>query len=166
MRIKFKKSNEWMHAQGKRLSLEAIITLSIKKENRMNLFVYCTLLKGMSKNPVLSGSQFLGIGFTTDHPYDLGDYPATRSKNGSVYGELYDIDSNKLDVLDRIKGYDPKEAQLSLYVRKEITCIFLNDSSRIDAFAYFYNHPLKSSRIIRGDINDIYLRLFLKNSGI
>ena len=75
----------------------------------MNLFVYGTLLKGMSRNPVLSGSQFLGMGFTTGHLYDLGDYPAIGSENGSVYGELYDIDSKKLKDLDRIKGYNPKE---------------------------------------------------------
>jgi gamma-glutamylcyclotransferase (GGCT)/AIG2-like uncharacterized protein YtfP len=139
---------------------------SILKENMMNLFVYRTLKKSLIKNLVLSGAQFLGFGFTTDHPYDLGYYPATRSENGSVYGDLYEIDSNKLDELDRIKGYYPKYAQYSLYVRKEIKCIILDDSSRIDAFAYFYNQSLNSSRIIRGDLNDIYHRIFLKSSKI
>ncbi|MBI5591836.1 MAG: gamma-glutamylcyclotransferase [Deltaproteobacteria bacterium] len=136
----------------------------------MNLFIYGSLLNGMSGNPVLSDTHFLGVGFTTGHPYDLaydfGDYPTIESENGSAYGELYDIDSKKLKTLDKIKGYNPKAAQHSLYVRKEINCILLNDGSQIDAFAYFYNHPLKTSRIIRGDINDIFLRIFLKSGGI
>lgn len=130
----------------------------------MNLFVYGTLLKGMNRYPVLSGSQFLGMGFTTGHLYnllfDVGDYPAIGSGNGTVHGELYDIDGKKLKDLDRIEGYDPKDARHSLYVRKNITCISLNDGSRIEATTYFYNHPLKKHmRIVCGD----YRRYQLEN---
>ena len=132
----------------------------LKKGLAMNIFVYGTLLKGMIRYPVLSGSPFSGMGFTLGRLYDLGDYPAIGNGNDLVYGELYEIDIYKFGVLDRIEGYNPQKIRQSLYVRKEITCTMLADGSKIDASAYFFNDSLKKyDRIIHGD----YRRYKLEN---
>ena len=118
----------------------------------MKVFVYGTLLRGMSRFSLLGDSQFMGLGFVKGVLYDLGDYPGIREGYGMVYGELYKIDNEKLSVLDNIEGYDPAEEPNSLYIRKKSTVTLLTDGSTEEAFTYFYNQDLlQPDKIGSGD---------------
>jgi len=86
----------------------------------MKVFVYGTLLKGMSRSHSLSTSRFEGFGVIRGSLYDLGSYPGIVDFDGSVYGEIYDIDSSTLVALDHIEGYDINYPESSLYSRKEV----------------------------------------------
>ena len=105
----------------------------------MKVFVYGTLLKGMSRSHSLSTSRFEGFGVIRGSLYDLGSYPGIVDFDGSVYGEIYDIDSSTLVALDHIEGYDINYPESSLYSRKEVNVTLLNDGSRLRAYTYFYN---------------------------
>lgn len=118
----------------------------------MKIFVYGTLLKGMSRFGVLAESQFLGHGCIRGQLYDLGDYPAIIEGSGTVYGELYEIDGEKRRELDRIEAYHPDDEEHSLYLRKEADITLLNDGAYESAYAYFYNRdPDGYEQILCGD---------------
>jgi len=118
----------------------------------MKLFAYGTLLKGMTRFGVLADSQFMGHGFIQGVLYDLGAYPAVGEGDGLVYGELYEIDREKLCELDSIEGYFSENEHHSLYLRKEAGVTLLNNGSRERAYTYFYNRDLNDyPRIISGD---------------
>ncbi|QTA93958.1 gamma-glutamylcyclotransferase [Desulfonema magnum] len=118
----------------------------------MKVFVYGTLLKGMSRFGVLADSRFMGHGFIRGLLYDLGDYPAIRQGDSLVYGELYEISREKRHELDRIEGYFSQDEPHSLYLRNEAEVTLLNDGSREKASAYFYNQALEDcQKIVCGD---------------
>jgi len=119
----------------------------------MTVFVYGTLLQGMSRANILNNSQFLGIGYTCGKLYDLGCFPAINPGSENLYGELYQIDEQKLNELDWIEGYNPIETNHSLYIRKEVDVVILKDGSYIRAYTYFYNDYLEgdSKKITCGD---------------
>lgn len=117
----------------------------------MKVFVYGTLLKGMSRSHSLNNSSFEGFGVIRGSLYDLGSYPGIIDSKDSVYGEIYDIDSSTLVALDHIEGYDINYPESSLYIRQEVNVTSLNDGSRLKVFTYFYNsssldeyHPISS----------------------
>ena len=105
----------------------------------MKVFVYGTLLKGMSRSHSLNTSKFEGLGMIKDRLYDLGSYPGIVESNNSVFGEIYDVDSTTLLALDHIEGYDENYSERSLYIRREVDVTLLNDGSSIKAYTYFYN---------------------------
>ncbi len=70
----------------------------------MKVFVYGTLLNGMSRSKSLNNSVFEGLGMIKANLYDLGSYPGIIESNQSVYGEVYEIDSDTLFTLMRIKS--------------------------------------------------------------
>ena len=114
----------------------------------MKVFVYGTLLKGMSRYEILADSHFIGHATTKGVLYDLGAFPAIRQGNSVVYGELYEVSEEKLGILDGIEGYSPEDEHHSLYVRKEVNVKLLSDGSQEKAFAYFYNRDLEDHKII------------------
>lgn len=114
----------------------------------IRVFVYGTLLKGMSRFATLARSQCLGHASTKGILYDLGPFPAIAEGNNDVYGELYSVTDVKLRELDRIEGYSLQDERNSLYIRKGISVTLLNDGSTENAYAYFYNSSLEGHRII------------------
>jgi gamma-glutamylcyclotransferase (GGCT)/AIG2-like uncharacterized protein YtfP len=72
------------------------------------IFVYGTLLAGEPNHRLLQGSRFVGRA-TTEPGYrlhDLGAYPAmVQAGEGTVEGELYEIDAPTLAALDRLEGH-------------------------------------------------------------
>ena len=52
----------------------------------MKVFVYGTLLKGMSRSHSLNNSSFEGFGVIRGSLYDLGSYPGIIDSKDSVYG--------------------------------------------------------------------------------
>ena len=127
----------------------------------MKIFVYGTLSKGMTRSSVLVKSKFLGLGFIEGLLYDLGAYPGIVEGNNSVYGELYEIDTTKVKELDRIEGYSSEHEYQSLYKRKEVNVILINNGSQERAHAYFFNQQLKDNKLI--DCRD-YRRYILESS--
>ena len=119
----------------------------------MKVFVYGTLLKGMSRSHTMSASEFEGLGMIKASLYDLGSYPGIVESNASVFGEVYDISPSTLLALDHIEGYDENYPEQSLYIRKEINVALLNDGSSIKAFTYFYNDSNLDGfyKIVSGD---------------
>jgi gamma-glutamylcyclotransferase (GGCT)/AIG2-like uncharacterized protein YtfP len=105
----------------------------------MKVFVYGTLLKGMSRSHSLHNTQFIGLGMINASLYDLGAYPGIIESTDSVFGEIYTIDSITLVALDHIEGYDANYHDGSLYIRKEVDVTLLRDGSSIKAYTYFYN---------------------------
>ncbi len=78
----------------------------------MKVFVYGTLMSGYGNNRLLVGSTFLGKANTWT-PYEmisLGGFPAVVQPDvgfagTQVHGELYEVDANTLQDLDRLEGH-------------------------------------------------------------
>lgn len=76
---------------------------------RTRLFVYGTLKRGCSNHPQMAGAHFLGLARTPPgyRLYDLGGYPAlvgTPEDVSGVVGEVWSVDPDGLDRLDRFEG--------------------------------------------------------------
>lgn len=112
----------------------------------MKVFVYGTLLSGLSNSTLLNHAKFIGEGTMTGVMYDLGNFPGVIYGTGVVHGELYDVDESTLRDLDYLEGYDIKYVTSSLYVREEVKNITLDDGRIIrDVFVYIYNKDLSGS---------------------
>jgi gamma-glutamylcyclotransferase (GGCT)/AIG2-like uncharacterized protein YtfP len=123
----------------------------------MKLFVYGTLMRGMSRHRYLKHSRYLGAARLQAELYDLGRYPGIKAGSLSVLGELYEIDAQTLAQIDTVEDYKPDDEMNSLYVRRlvEVTC--LSDASTTMAFAYFYNGSVHEHwRIAHGDYRQYY----------
>ncbi len=110
---------------------------------RFRLFVYGTLRAGQPAHNLLAGQPFLAHTRTvTGYALlDLGDYPAMISADeGTVVGEVYDIDADTLKKLDAYEGFP------TLYCRVEVPLV---DGSR--AHAYQLVGARNSPRIAGGD---------------
>ena len=91
------------------------------------LFVYGSLKQGFNRHNVLREQKYIGIAKTEPKyaMFGYGGYPAlvdqTLAKNsnvtadGSIFGELYEVDDTCMVDLDRIEGVDK-----GLFERKEI----------------------------------------------
>ncbi len=118
----------------------------------VKLFVYGTLLRGMSRFQVLANGEFLGNVSTSGILYDLGHFPGILKGDGAVYGELYEVTQEQVASLDRIEGYTPRNRAASLYLREQVNVTKLTDGSMEKAFAYFYNGNVdRRKRIECGD---------------
>lgn len=116
----------------------------------INVFVYGTLLRGMPNSPALAGSRFLGHGRTGGALYDLGPYPALADGAGFVYGELYAVDGDTLEALDRIEGHRPDDPGASWYERRPLAVRAFADGSAVAAWGYVYRRDLGGARPIPG----------------
>ncbi len=131
----------------------------------MIVFVYGTLLRGMSRSYVLEHhlSRFLGLGEIQADLYNLGSYPGVVDGKGRVVGELYEVDYTMLDVLDRIEGFKVDAPELSLYLRVLRQATFFNDGRSDTVNVYIYNGEVASSeRIKHGDYRR-FVELFENN---
>jgi gamma-glutamylaminecyclotransferase len=81
------------------------------------VFVYGTLKYGFGNHHILHSSRSLGHAITIEHfhmrcvgfPHIVAD-----ANGGPVLGELYDVDDNTLQRLDRLEGNG------SMYVRRKV----------------------------------------------
>jgi gamma-glutamylaminecyclotransferase len=77
--------------------------------DRIRLFVYGTLMSDGPRRAVLAGQHYLGRARTRQvyRLLDLGPYPGLLSRPHDglpIEGELYDIDTHLLPVLDHIEN--------------------------------------------------------------
>lgn len=110
----------------------------------MYVFVYGTLKRGYLANMYLEGSTYIGDGITVDgfSMYD-GGYPKLVD-NGvqplPVVGEVYEVDSETMAVLDDYESYP------TLYDRKIIAVMV--DQVQYDCIVYVYNCPTESLSLV------------------
>jgi len=123
----------------------------------MMVFVYGSLLKDLPLSHILDDSEFLGNAVAGGVVlYDLGSYPAIQYGDGAVVGEIYYVNNETLQQLDRVEGFYPEDLRNSLYHRQKIKILLPTIDS--DVVAYFYNGDIDNSRLItsgdyRGYIN-------------
>ncbi|MFP4655392.1 MAG: gamma-glutamylcyclotransferase [Methanohalobium sp.] len=73
----------------------------------MYLFVYGTLKRGCPNCDLLMGADFICSTYTANKftMLDFGIFPGVVEGNASqIYGELYDIDSDSLESVDKFEG--------------------------------------------------------------
>lgn len=85
------------------------------------IFVYGTLLKGLSRNSVLKDSEFLGLAYCQGTLINLGSFPGLITGEDNVIGELYKLSDNKiLEILDQIEGFNKDDKSASMYLRENM----------------------------------------------
>ena len=111
----------------------------------VRLFVYGTLKRGFVREDLMSAAQFEGP-ITTQRGYalyDLGAYPALVAHGeGTVAGEVYWVDAEHLEALDRYEGCP------ELYKR---SAIVLADGSRAEAYVMTLD-AVQASPIVEGGV--------------
>ncbi len=71
------------------------------------LFVYGTLMYGLSAHELLVGSDFAGRGYVRGSLYLCDGYPLlVLDGEGVVWGELYHVDAARLSHIDHYEGAD------------------------------------------------------------
>ena len=124
-----------------------------------SIFFYGTLMTPFNRPGrirVDSQLTFKGHGRIAATLFDLGMYPAAvpaDHDDARVCGEVYEMANAAavLHILDDIEGYRSTEPRASLYTR-QLTEVILEDGCVVDAWAYFYNAPVRgAARIDCGD---------------
>ena len=117
------------------------------------VFVYGTLRKGQRANHYLETSQFLDEGRLDGYNiYDLGSYPGVKKYEGfpsRVKGEVYEVSSKWIPILDRYEGCRPNDPEQSLYLRAQVDVWLVNRLAKVrDVWVYVYNNPVDHCQII------------------
>ncbi len=89
----------------------------------LKVFVYGTLMKGMSRAHKLVNSDCMGMAIMTVELFDLGSFPALLPGDGTVFGELYEVTEEALQSLGWVESYDENAPDDSLYLRLPATVI-------------------------------------------
>jgi gamma-glutamylcyclotransferase (GGCT)/AIG2-like uncharacterized protein YtfP len=120
-------------------------------------FFYGTLMSGFQRRQRLGLEDrivYRGRGWIEAALFDLGSYPAAVPSPGHrVWGELVQISDAQhvWPSIDSAEGYNPADAEHSLYIRSLVR-VHVDDDSEVDAWVYFYNAPLaEAPRIASGD---------------
>jgi len=118
----------------------------------MKLFVYGSLLRGMSLSSHMQGSTFLGPAYVKADLFFLGFYPGIVPGNQIVFGELYEVPLKYLPSIDKVEDYIEADQENSVYIRKPISIYMFSDGQKLEAYAYYYNKDSKGMpRIDSGD---------------
>lgn len=115
------------------------------------LFVYGTLLQGLSRARMLRCASFLGPALTAGRLFDLGSYPGLVPGQGLVVGEVYAVDLPTLKRIDRVEDFDPLDSRASLYRRQMVKARYFSGGYE-NVATYQYNRvPCAADRISHGD---------------
>ena len=116
------------------------------------IFVYGTLLRGLSNHAILAQARFLGTARTKE-PYALyvDTYPKViRDEPVSpVTGELYLVDGPTLALLDDLEDHP-------FMYRREQIAVIMDDGEETLAWLYF--HPQPGGRLVAGGDLSRWLR--------
>ena len=124
------------------------------------LFVYGTLLSGLSNHHHMQGARCLGPASVQGALFDLGEYPAMVMTGAraepleTVMGELYQIEASHWQRLDTLEEVDPESLENSMYLRvtSEVTWLASTMPQTLRAQVYVYNWSLEGRpRIENGD---------------
>jgi len=93
----------------------------------------------MPLNTLIAGARRHGPALAEGWLPSLPPYCGLVSGNGRVTGELFEVDEQLLDKLDRVEGFDPGDPRGSLYLRKGVSVQRFSDGGLLDAETYIYN---------------------------
>ncbi|OPY61145.1 MAG: Gamma-glutamylcyclotransferase family protein YtfP [Pelotomaculum sp. PtaU1.Bin065] len=107
------------------------------------VFVYGTLLSGHRNNYYLKNSKFVSIGKVKGLAlYDVTEsYPGVvQEENSTVIGEVYEVNSTTLKLLDRLEsnGY--------LY-RREKFSVMIKGAAVVEAWTYLWLRPVTGAMV-------------------
>jgi len=125
-------------------------------EDHHLIFVYGTLKNGHSRHSILEEQRYIGIARTIGqyfmfktHSYPCLVEAKDKFAGKKIYGELYEVDTECLSVLDDIEGVEYNVFQRSEILLDEITIVNLplfNETLtklyRKTAEAYFYQKDI------------------------
>ncbi len=118
----------------------------------MQLFVYGSLLRGMSLSSNMRGAKFIGPAYVYADLFFLGFYPGIIPGQQIVFGELYEVNDKILPGIDKVEDYYKHDLANSIYLRKPIHAYLFSDGEKIEAYAYYYNREsIDKPRIACGD---------------
>lgn len=87
--------------------------------------VYGSLRKGLGNHRVLGDSKLIGKEWISNYEmFSLGSFPGIRNGKGSIYVEVYEVDSNTLERLDTLEGYHAKDSVNNFYDKEEVSTKF------------------------------------------
>ncbi|HUZ61879.1 MAG TPA: gamma-glutamylcyclotransferase family protein [Hanamia sp.] len=126
------------------------------------LFVYSSLREGFRSNEykyIRTYFNFEGKAKVKGLLSDLGHNPVatTTSQNYFIKGELYriihkDDFSFAIGQLDDYEGVNPEADERPLY-KREITTVFKEDGSEVEAWIYWFNGNVEGKPVIAsGDV--------------
>ncbi len=111
---------------------------------RFKVFVYGSLKRDFPLHHHLTGARYLGEaklpGFRM---YDLGWYPGIVPGEGTIFGELYEVDFTTLLLLDQIEDEGEE-------YRRELLEVFTQEGEKVPAFVYVYRGRVEDKREIVG----------------
>lgn len=88
------------------------------------IFVYGTLRKGGHYHKrYLEDAEFLGETSVSGVLFSLGRFPGAHFQAGhqsAIVGEVYRVSRVTVDRLDMLEGYDEKNPERSMYVRRPV----------------------------------------------
>lgn len=101
-----------------------------------HLFVYGTLKRGGSNHGLLSDQQFVTVARTQPlyKLYAIGDFPAlveTTEAGRSIEGEIWEIDSTRLPVLDKLE-----DVAHGMYKRVPIPLLPPHNTLQVQGYVY------------------------------
>ncbi len=118
-------------------------------EQKNLIFVYGSLRQGHGNHHLLEGAYCYGTGTTVDKyaMYVVSGYPYVTSSETRypIVGELYAIDDERLETLDRMEGH-PR-----YYVRRETAVVVENKGY----MAWMYFRDPYGVLMQTGDFNDL-----------
>lgn len=103
-------------------------------DQKMKVFVYGTLMKGQWNHSYLVGQNFIG-GARLDgyEMYQVRSFPGIIRQSGeSVYGELYEVDHQTINNLDKL------EDEGNMYKRVLENVMTIRDGRLHKAYAYVW----------------------------
>jgi gamma-glutamylaminecyclotransferase len=117
------------------------------------VFVYGTLMKGLSNHALLENSEMVAKGEINGRVFDAGSFPALVPPDHSeenwasqtVRGEVYSVDQKTLDRLDILEGHP------NLYVRKHIAVKTGKPYAWMRCEVYYWNSHRLLDQITHGD---------------
>jgi gamma-glutamylcyclotransferase (GGCT)/AIG2-like uncharacterized protein YtfP len=129
---------------------------------QLPVFVYGTLRPGQKNYP-----RYLQGRTLREHSATIrgllyfvpdGGYPYLRPGEGTVSGELLELDPESYDEtlyeLDLLEEYDPQDEERSVYLRRKTT-VTLSQGEQVTAWAYYWNvAKITGEKIESGDFSD------------
>ncbi|PUE29927.1 gamma-glutamylcyclotransferase [Limnohabitans sp. Jir72] len=111
------------------------------------LFIYGTLMPGLRLEAEMHGARFMGPAQVPGRLVDVGRYPGFLQGNGSVSGEVYEVDAVHLARLDAVEDMVPGDRVASQYWREEVT-VLSGPLQGQQVQTYVYNRPVDGCRPI------------------
>ncbi len=110
-------------------------------KNKCYLFVYGTLMRGLSNHKYLKNEKFICQTEILDFElYNVtNEYPGIiKKENSKVQGELYQINRQILEDLDKLEGDEYKRIEVNLITKED----------RMKAFTYLWTESVNNKEYI------------------